>query len=228
MTREKTLAKEKKTVSPFQLHDLTTPALLSALWAVIEIGVGLSLQAWKIPFTGSFLACISVVMLVSGRVLVPKRGTAVTMGSIVSFPKVIYLGGAAIYAIIAIVAESTLVELALWKARPQQWRYLLAGALALIWALIHPFFTQGLLAGWGLLKVYALLVERGAAVFGSRQVTIAIALLLGVHVGIGLIAGWYASRFTQMITNRIRGTAPLPAGVASPLSTARRHQFDLS
>ncbi|MDZ7291548.1 MAG: hypothetical protein ONB44_22265 [candidate division KSB1 bacterium] len=219
---------KKNSLTLLQPPDLTTLALLSALWAVIEIVAGFTLQAWNIPFRGSVLAAISVGILIVGRVSVPKPGTAVMMGLIVSFLKIIHLGGVAIYPLIAIVAESTLVELALWKARPQQWRYRLAGALALIWALIHPFLAQGLLAGWGVLKVYALLVERGAVLVGTRQGAVVIAFLLGVHVGIGIVAGWYAERFTHMLTNRIRGAAVLPEGIRSPVLTARRHQIDLS
>lgn len=198
--------KRDKITLSYQLYDFIFLALLSALWSVIEIGIGFSLQAAKVPFTGSFLAAITVVMLIIGRSYVPKFGTAIIMGLLLAFLKFIHLGGAVMFAVIAILVEAVLVELALWKSKPTIFRSVLAGCLALSWSLIHPFFTQGLVSGWGITKVYTILVGRGAEIFGASNMTFTFSTLVFLHIIFGVCTGWFSIKMVRLLHNCIERT----------------------
>jgi hypothetical protein len=111
----------------YNLHEFALLALITAIWSVVEIGVGFSLQAAKIPFTGSFLAAVGVIVLIIGKSYVPRSGSILLMGTTLAFLKLIYLGGAALFPSFAILMEATLMELALHRSKPTCFRVLSNG-----------------------------------------------------------------------------------------------------
>ena len=81
----------------------------------------------------------------------------------------------------------------------------LAGTLAMSWSFFHPFFTQGLLAGWGVLRVYLLIVEHGARFFGFQGYQsgiIIFLIILLLHAILGVIAGLASANFSTTIYRR--------------------------
>jgi hypothetical protein len=105
---------------------------------------------------------------------------------------------------IGIVAESLLAEvvLSLW-GQPRRASFVVAGGLAVFWPFVHPFFTQGILAGQGILTVYGWTLEKGANLLGLDPSALLLILggLVGVHFLIGIIAGllaWDAGRIVQL------------------------------
>lgn len=80
--------------------------------------------------------------------------------------------------------------------------FVVAGALATFWPFVHPFFTQGILAGSGILTIYSRTLQNGAKLLGldPSAVVLILAGLIGVHLLIGSIAGllaWDAGRVVQ-------------------------------
>ena len=117
-------------------REIAILALFSTVWAVIEIYLGLFLKSVKMPFSGSILTFIGLLILFLARDSVPKRGTAILMGLVTSFLKLIYLGGFAIYPVLGILIEVILVEIGLSVAAPKKNHFVFSGALALMWAWI--------------------------------------------------------------------------------------------
>jgi len=191
----------------FTSKEIATLALLSTVWAAIEINLGILLQTLQVPFKGALLTFLALIVLFIGRDIVPKRGAVFFMGLTTAFLKLVFLGGMAISPIIAILMEVTLVESCLFQNRPRKLNFYLAGAAALAWSFIHPFFTQGLLAGWGILKVYKILIETGATLFGLEHGFFGIFLLLFIiHIIMGAIAGAIGFKFSQFIIRRYYST----------------------
>ncbi|MDW7680495.1 MAG: hypothetical protein SCK70_08015 [bacterium] len=199
----------------FSNREIAQLALLSSLWAVIEVYWGLLLRAFKIPFSGALLMFLGIIILCLGRSLVPRRGTAILMGMTISFIKLNFLGGVALYSILAIMIEVMLVEIGFVMKHPRKINYYFAGALAVLWSLFHPFFAQGLLAGWGIVKVYLMLVGKGADILGlSDQLSFLIFLsLVFYHIALGIVAGYLGWQLPQMVFQRISqnqfGKAPV-------------------
>ncbi len=190
----------------FTTKEIALLSLLSTAWAAIEVNIGILLQTLQIPFKGTFLTFLALIVLFIGRDLIPKRGAIFLMGLTTAFIKFMFLGGMAISPVIAILMEVTFVELCLFQNQPHKFSFYLAGAAAMTWSFFHPFFTQGLLAGWGILKVYKNLIEKGAAVFGLEQQFFGIfLLLLCIHIVLGASGGAIGFKFSQFVLRRYYG-----------------------
>lgn len=188
----------------FTSREIAQLALLSSLWAVIEIQWGFLLKSLKIPFSGAVLTTVAVILLCLGRSTVPKRGTALLMGITVAFIKMIVLGGIAIYSILGIIIEVALVEIGLGSRGARKRSFILAGALGVLWSLFHPFFAQGVLAGWGIIRVYMMIIGKGASISGlnERQALLIFALLIAYHIGMGVLAGYLGWQLPRLISRR--------------------------
>ncbi len=181
-------------------------ALLATVWAAIEIQLGILLRTINTPFRGLILTFFALIILFLGRNMVPKRGVVFLMGLTAAFMKFLFLGGIAIYPVIAISIESFLVELCLFHKPPGKLQFYLAGALGMGWSFLNPFLTKGLLAGWGILKVYQMLIENGASLLGIKQQAFGVFIMLfGLHLVLGVIAGIFGCKFSRLIIRRYNG-----------------------
>jgi len=188
----------------FTTRDIAILALFAAMWAAVEVNLGIVLRAFRVPFSGATLSVFGLMILFLARDAVPKRGAVLAVGFITAFMKFLFLGGIAIYPVIGIIAETLLVELSLLPNKPTQFNFLVAGVASLLWSLFHPFFTQGLLAGWGILRVYVVIIEKGAGFFGIHQQYFFLIFLTLVlfHLGMGLVAGIMGWKLVSFVYKR--------------------------
>ena len=77
---------------------------------------------------------------------------------------------------------------------------------AVNWSLVQPFFTQGLLAGQGVLEIYTRTLEEVARLLRlSPSVVIAlIAFIVLLHTVVGLCSGGVAIVVGRQLTRRLR------------------------
>jgi len=188
------------------LKELTIIAALAALWGSVEITLGSFLHVWNVPFIGLILGSIGICIALVARVVVPRPGSTLALAVIVTLIKALSIGGVVLSPMIAIVMEGAIADLVLsLGGRPRRTTFMLAGALAVTWNIVHPIVVQGLIFGGGIITTYTRLIERGAALF-HLSVTSVIAVLLGLlalHLLIGGAAGrlaWQAGR--AVVTRR--------------------------
>jgi ABC-type thiamin/hydroxymethylpyrimidine transport system permease subunit len=193
----------------FTVRDLVYIGVFGALWGAAEMTLGSLLHVLNVPFSGAVLAGIGITIALIGRLFVPRTGSVLFIGLVTALLKMLSLGGIVLNPMIGIVAESLLAEvvLTLW-GRPRRASFVVAGGLAVFWPFVHPFFTQGILAGQGILTVYGWTLEKGANLLGLDPSALLLILggLVGVHLLIGIIAGllaWDAGRIVQL---RLRPT----------------------
>ena len=95
------------------------------------------------------------------------------------------------------MAEALIVELvlSLWPSSRLR-AHLLAGVLAVTWALVHPFVVQGYLAGLGPAKVYSFTIGliAGQETLGSGQALLVFLSLVVVHIVLGVCAVLFVDR----------------------------------
>jgi outer membrane cobalamin receptor len=173
----------------FSSREIALLGLMAALWSVVEITVGGMIKVWHVPFGGSVLAACGVVVLLTARASVPRRWSSLLIGIATAGIRLASGFGGAIFAALGILAESVVVEAVLSTgssvSRP---RKTAAGALALLWALAHPFVVQGYLAGLGPRGVFRFTI---APIIGrddpaSAQAVFAILALVVLHVALGV------------------------------------------
>lgn len=198
--------KRGQTQIEFSTRDLVYIAIFGALWGLVETSLGSYFHAVRIPFYGAILTAIGLLLALCGRSLIPRRGAVLMIGLITACLKLLDLGGIILSPLLAIVVESVLAEAVLWPfSRPGRVAFALAGAVATLWTVIHPFITQGLLAGSGLVTVYQRLLEGTARTlpFVANAVWLLLAGAILVPVLLGVVAGLAAHDLGKQLSLRL-------------------------
>lgn len=179
----------------FSTRDLVYIAILGAAWGLVETSLGSYLHAARVPFRGAVLTALGLVLALCGRSIVPRRGVVLMIGLVTAILRLLSVGGVLLSSLLAIAVESLLAELLLWPfPRPGRAAFALAGAVATLWTVVHPFLTQGLLAGRDLLIVYGWLMQAPAQIvpFWAGLVWLLVALAVAVPLLLGAAAGLLA------------------------------------
>jgi hypothetical protein len=174
-------------------RELVTAAVFGTLWGIVEISLGAVLKSLNVPMSGAVLAAIGLIVVLVGRLFVPRRGATLFIGTIALILKLFSLGGVIIGPMIGIFSEALVAELVLsLGGKPRRWLFMLAGALGVLWTLLQPFVTGPLLFGRTLLVVWLDIVEMGSRLLGlnSSVVVWIILALVAIHLAIGGLAGW--------------------------------------
>ena len=199
----------------FSTKDLVTIAVFGALWGSVEMTLGAWLHAANVPFSGLLLSGVGVSIALTGYVFVPRAGAVLMISLVAALLKAFSVGGVVLEPMIAIVMEGLLAELGLFaggRRRPVL-PFLLAGAFAVSWAFVQPFFTQGVLFGEGIIEIYTRTLQKATDLLGL-DTTMMIAILVLVvlaHVVVGLCAGGVAIGLGRQLTRRLRAPAPTGA-----------------
>ena len=184
----------------FTTRDWVYVAVFGALWGAIEITLGAYLHVICPPLADTFLvgvimAGLGGVIALTGRHFVPYTGSVLMIGIVTALLKALSLGGVKIGPMVAILAESLLIEAALLLTRwPTRWAFALAGALAVSWNFFHKFVMMRLLFGQGASEVAVKMVKDGSKLLGfDVRYSIAILVILFViRLVVGAAASWLA------------------------------------
>lgn len=182
--------------APFASREIALLGLMAALWGVIEITVGGMIKGWRVPFGGSLLSTFGVVILLTARASVPRKWSSLLVGVVAAGIRFASGFGGAMFAAIGIAVEALIVELVLSLLPPRQRARILAGVLAVFWALVHPFLVQGYLGGLGPTKVYGFTIGliAGTELTGSGQAVLVILFLVIIHIALGVSAVMFVDR----------------------------------
>ena len=188
----------------FTTRDWVYIAVFGALWGAIEISLGAYLHVIFPPLADTFLvgvimAGLEGIIALTGRHFVPYTGSVLMIGVVTTLLKALSLGGVKIGPMVAILAESLLMEAGLLLAQPRMRRktrmgFALAGALAVSWNFIHKFVMMRLLFGKGVSEVAVKMVKEGNKLLGlDVRYSIAILVVLfTIRLVVGAMAGWLA------------------------------------
>jgi hypothetical protein len=213
-------------VKTFTTRDWVYIAVFGALWGAIEITLGAYLHVIFPPLADTFLvgvilAGLGGIIALTGRHFVPHTGSVLMIGVVTALLKALSLGGVKIGPMVAILAESLLIEAGLVLSpsislrtgrveglllgfdtlrystqarRPSRWAFVLAGALAVSWNFFHRFVMMRLLFGQGVSEVAVKMVKDGSKLLGlDVRYSIAILVVLFViRLAVGAVAGWLA------------------------------------
>jgi len=188
-----------------QLRQLVLIGVFGALWGALELSLGSALHAFDVPFSGLFLASVGIAVALIGYRFTRQRGAVLQIGLVAALMKAASIGGNILNPMIGILAEALVVELVLAVTRGRGLAsFMLAGAFGALWPLIHPFVTQGLLAGRGIVTVWGWLVEDGVAFLGlpPEAALIIVAILAAIHLAVGCFGGLVAWQTAERVARR--------------------------
>jgi hypothetical protein len=195
----------------FSVRELVYIAIFGAIWGAVELTLGSYLHVIFPPLADTFLvgvimASLGAIVALVGRQFVPRTGAVFMIGIVAAILKMISLGGVKVGPLVAILAESLLMEVGLLLARrDRRWGFVLAGALAVSWNFFHKFIMMYILFGKGVYEVYLNMVQQGASLLGFNvsYALLVIAILFLIRVLAGGLAGWIAWDLGRVVHGRL-------------------------
>lgn len=174
------------------LNDVWIKAsILGTLWASTEIVFGSFLHNLKIPFSGNLLTAIGLIILISIGQKWKNKGLFWRAGIITAFLKTLSPSAVIFGPMIAIIAESVLLEFSVKIFGRTYLGFLLGASLAMSWNLFQKLFNYVIYYGNNIIEIYKSLVE-----YASKQLGIGfqslwwpIIILLGLYILFGLFTG---------------------------------------
>jgi len=185
----------------------THAALFGTLWASAEITLGTLLAAARVPMFGTLMASIGVLCMVTARRLQPAAGATLAMGFVVMFLKVFFAGGLALGAVVGILSQALLLELAFTATRSTLPGAVVGGALAVATAPLQLFLFFLLFAGGDSVAALDQALRGFARTLGvAGPGTLALlAFFVGFNLFIGALLGAFSWRLAGRVRARVRG-----------------------
>ncbi len=175
-------------------RDTVLIGVFGALWGLMEVTLGVTLKGLRIPMGGALLTAVSAIIFLTGRYFVPRRGSILMMGAVAAILKIFSIGTVIAGPFLAILIEAAMGELLISLLGIHRLSYLLTSVILVLYTIVHPFFSQGLIFGVGIYKIYLETFTRFAEILGiGLHHLLWVALgYAGVHVLLGVLAGWIA------------------------------------
>lgn len=171
-------------------------SVLAGLWAGIEIVAGSFLHNLKIPFSGTFLTLISIMLVIGIFQIWKQPGIIWRAGIITALMKSISPSAVILGPMIAIAMEGFILEFSIRMIGKNFLSYFIAGALTMVGALMHKIIHLFVLYGWDIFKIYEEMFRFAVLKMGlpdARPVYVVTALFL-IYGMLGLLAafaGWF-------------------------------------
>lgn len=174
-------------------NEIVMTALFGALWGVIELTLGTVLHAAKLPFRGTLLTIVAVVLISISRSFVNYKGSILAISSVAASLKLITIPGFNITPFLAIMIEGIIGELVFSILSYNLISSLITGALILLYTLIHSFVMQGVFFGFGIYNVYLDLINSiGKSINYKGEISyLIVPIIVLMYILFGLFAGWF-------------------------------------
>lgn len=147
-------------------------AVFGTLWGFIEATLGNTLHLLHLPFSGTILTSIALIIILIARIYNPTRGSTFLMAIIAAFIKVISFATVKLGPFVAIIAEGILIELLLSTFRTGRVGFFTSGLVMAVYPIMQTVITKSIL-------------------FGSSFVPVIIDLAGGFSKQVGYQAGWW-------------------------------------
>ncbi len=164
-------------------------SVLGCLWASSEIVLGSFLHNLRIPFSGSILTGIGIILLISVSYLWKEKGLFWRSGLVCSLMKSVSPSAFIFGPMIAIFIEALLIEFAVRFTGRNMFAYILGGMLAMSWTLFQKIANLIVIYGLNIVELYANLTK-----FAQKQLN-----LYSDNIWAPIIALWLVYLLTGLI-----------------------------
>jgi hypothetical protein len=154
---------ERRNLMKFTTRQIILMSLLAATNGVLEITLGNYFHAIHFFFTGNIMIGFNCIVYITGKKVIPQRGSILIIGFISSLLK--FLFGWSISAAAGIFMESLLIELALNIIGFNLAGTITGSILANIWAFLQKIIVAGILGGKGFLYALIAITDRASLFF---------------------------------------------------------------
>lgn len=167
-------------------------SVLAGLWAGIEIIAGSFLHNLKIPFSGTFLTIIAIILVLGFFQIWPQRGIMWRAGLIAALMKSISPSAVILGPMIAIFMEGLILEMSVWILGKNLIGYIAGGAFTLIGALMQKIVRLWMMYGLDIFKIYENMYQMAVKKIGFTETSPApaVATLFIIYASLGALAAF--------------------------------------
>ena len=189
----------------FGPQDIAIVAVFGALWGLMEITLGVTLKGLRIPMGGAILTAIAAIIFLTGRYFVRKKGSIIMMGTVAALLKIFSIGTVITGPFIAILLEAVFAEIIITVMGVNRLSFLFTPVFLLLYTIIHPFISQGLLFGDDIYTVYLLTFKKIASILniGMNHLVWVALIYAGIHIILGLFSGWLAFSVARKVEEEL-------------------------
>lgn len=209
MSRERTVISDK----------WIKASIIGTIWAAAEIVLGSFLHNLRVPFSGNLLTAIALVILIAVSYRWREKGLYWRAGLICALMKAMSPSAIIFGPMLAIIAESVLLEVSVRLLGRTIPGYIVGSMLAMSWNLFQKVFNMIIFYGGNLVEIYSSLTT-----WASKQLNLSfdafwapLILLLTIYALFGAItavAGIIIGR--RMLSLPLEDTLPEPAVIHNP------------
>ncbi|TVQ87124.1 MAG: hypothetical protein EA393_10895 [Bacteroidetes bacterium] len=205
-------------------------SILGTLWAASEIVLGSFLHNLRIPFSSTVLSSIGLIILISSGYKWREMGIYWRAGLICALMKTMSPSAVIFGPMVAIFAQSLLLELSVRIFRRTIPGYVIGAMLATSWNLFQKIFNYILYYGFSIVEVYTDLLAYAQQQFNIRfDVTwLPVLVLLGIYSTFGLIAAIIGMRVGHRLLQQPMKTNDLVSNDFKPLNFKQSGTFNYS
>lgn len=206
-------------------------SIAGTIWAASEIVLGSFLHNLRVPFSGNILTAIGLIILISISYKWTERGLFWRAGLICALLKTMSPSAVIFGPMIAIFAESALLEISTRLLGRTILGYLLGAMLAMSWNLFQKIMNYIIFYGESIVEVYSDLLKMAQKQLNIQTeiVWMPIFILLVVYAAFGLFAGVMGIRVGRKIRESpTEETARLQNNRNNRVPAGRSREFDYS
>lgn len=206
-------------------------SIAGTIWAASEIVLGSFLHNLKVPFSGNILTAIGIIILISISYTWTERGLFWRAGLVCALLKTMSPSAVIFGPMIAIIAESLLLELSVLMFGRSLAGYLVGSMLAMLWNLIHKVMSFIIFYGSNIIEVYTNLLKyaQKQLEIQSDIVWVPIIILLIVYAMFGIMAGVIGIRVGRRMQSQSGSVLTTQrSGAVSQLKKSLGHTFEYS
>ncbi len=191
-------------------------SVIGTSWAAFEIVLGSFLHNLKVPFSGSLLTAVGLIILISAGYSWSEKGLYWRAGLICAFMKTLSPSAYIFGPMIAIFSEALLLEFSVRMLGRNFAGYLLGAVLAMSWNLVILVFNLIVIYGSDLVGLYTGGLEYVREILGIHAdiVWVPLLLLLALHGLSGLAVAVGGMAIGRNMT-RQKGYEPVAADLSS-------------
>jgi hypothetical protein len=177
--------------------------VFGALWGLMEISLGTLVKGLRIPMGGAMLTAVACLIFLTGRYFIRRKFSILIMGGIAATIKVFSVGTVIAGPFMAILIEACIAEILILFLGINRLSFILTSMVLVIYTIIHPFISQGIIFGANIYKVYLETIQKVADVFHTSYQYLAVIVLLYIlmHALLGGISGWIAYSLAKRVEN---------------------------
>jgi ABC-type thiamin/hydroxymethylpyrimidine transport system permease subunit len=187
-------------------RSLTTIAVFGTLWGFIEASLGNVLHLMNLPFSGTILASIALLIILIARIYNPEKGSTILMAVIAAFIKAISFATVKLGPFVAIIVEGILLEIVFFIFRPSRISFVLSGIVMALYPIIQTIVTKTILFGANFVPVVLELAEGFSQKIGFNAGWWILGLYLAAQITLPLIAAYSAWLIKSKLSDRLENT----------------------